>query len=429
MRSFLIIAMIFLSACVSEPLPEGFKASDDFDPIAAAKNRISLGLTYLKNGNFSQAKFNLDKALKFAPRLADAHFSMAYYYQQVDEIALADEAYQKALAFDPKNPDIANSYGAFLCENGQYVEAKEYFLKAVNSANYISTAETYENLALCSQSQGQIEDALTYLQSSLNHQPSRAKALKLLVELQMQQQQWEEAKLNLRRLEKNSRVTPDTLWMSIIIEQALNNNDVAKGYGDMLIGMYPSHPNTLKYIQNRQNLANLVSTQKVSKKLKPNSNKIENQVPQTPVSDPLNADNGQTQNLQPNNDKQSEALVNKTVTPVVNAQTNQSSKTKEQQKLNKQSTADDYPVDDMQAQENLQQGKDLESAQEIASQAKKETVQQYHVVQKGENLYRISLKYNVKIQSLIDWNDLADASSIHVGKKLIVIDPQAVEQK
>ncbi|MDO6691815.1 type IV pilus biogenesis/stability protein PilW [Aliiglaciecola sp. 3_MG-2023] len=412
MRSFLIIAMIFLSACVSEPLPEGFKASDDFDPIAAAKNRISLGLTYLKNGNYSQAKFNLDKALKFAPRLADAHFSMAYYYQQVDEDKLADEAYQKALAFDPKNPDIANSYGAFLCENGQYTEAKSYFLKAVNSSNYISTAETYENLALCSQSQGEIEDALTYLQSSLNHQPSRAKALNLLVELQMQQQQWEEAKLNLRRLEKTARVTADTLWKSIIIEQALNHNDLAKGYGDMLISMYPKHPNTVKYIQNRQNLANLVDNKKVAKKLTPNKSGIDNINNQNTVAEQLNT----SQNVNTDNSAQ----------PQKNNQNSQEN--------NQNSVVQDYPVEDSQPEEILKETSELESEQEVATLLKRqevneESVQKYHIVQKGENLYRISLKYNVKMQRLMDWNNLSDGAALFVGKKLIVIDPQAVENK
>lgn len=405
MRSFLIVAMIFLSACVSEPLPDGFKASDDFDPVAAAKNRISLGLTYLKNGNFSQAKFNLDKALQFAPRLADAHFSMAYYYQQVDEIKLADDAYQKALDFDPKNPDIANSYGAFLCENGNYEEAKNYFLKAVNSANYISTAETYENLALCSQSQGQIDDAITYLQSSLNHQPSRAKALQLLVELQMQQQQWNDAKLSLRRLEKNSRVTADTLYMSVVIEQALNNDELAKGYGDMLISMYPSHPKTLEYIKNRKNISNLVTKQKVVKQLKPATDQIVNKETQPPVSETLNNANRDNE---------------------ITAQEEQNLAKQQQDKA----PLKDYPVEELPIVESVENESDI-STENVKNKPENEDTQiaQYHVVEKGENLYRISLKYNVKMQRLIDWNELPDASSIYVGKKLIVIDPEAAEQK
>lgn len=94
LRSVFIVSVIFLLGCVTEPLPEGFERPNDFDQVEAAKTRISLGLTYLKNGNYTQAKVNLDKALEFAPRLADAHYSMAYYYQLVDEVARAEESYE-----------------------------------------------------------------------------------------------------------------------------------------------------------------------------------------------------------------------------------------------------------------------------------------------------------------------------------------------
>ncbi|WJG10512.1 type IV pilus biogenesis/stability protein PilW [Aliiglaciecola sp. LCG003] len=384
MRSFFIIALIFLSACVSEPLPDGFKDSDDFDPVVAAKNRISLGLTYLKNGNFSQAKFNLDKALQFAPRLADAHYGIAYYYQRVDETELASEAFQKALAFAPNNPDIANSYGAFLCQQGQYQQAKKYFLKAVNSDNYISTAETYENLALCSQSQGQVDDAMEYLQSALNHQPSRSQALLLLIQLQMQQQQWSEAKQNLRRLEKISNVSAETLWMSVNIENALGNADLAKGYGDMLIAMYPTHQRTLSYIKNRQQFTVPSSTAKISKQLKPETAEIDQQDEKV--------------------DNQPDATGNPAAAQLNNV----------------------APEPGVVAQSDQQQPELVKQPAGKVTNKENEATQ-FHVVQKGENLYRISLKYNVKIQRLVEWNDLQDSAAIYVGKRLIVVDPETVE--
>ena len=251
MRSILIIIVLLLTACVSEPRPDGFEHSDDFDQIEAAKTRISLGLTYLKNGNYSQAKFNLDKALQFAPRLADAHFSMAYYYQMVGETELAEASFQEAIDRAPDNPDIANSYGAFLCQNGKYRQAKTYFLKAVNNSSYVSSAETYENLALCSHSQGEIEDAITYVQRAIKHQPSRGKSLLFLAQLQVQQQQWQDAKQSIKRYERVASVTPETLWLSMTVEKALNNSKMVQGLGDMLIRMFPTHPKTLDYIKNR----------------------------------------------------------------------------------------------------------------------------------------------------------------------------------
>ena len=50
-----------------------------------------------------------------------------------------------------------------------------------------------------------------------------------------------------------------------------------------------------------------------------------------------------------------------------------------------------------------------------------------HVVAKGENLYRISLLYNIKMQRLLDWNSLVDASAIFDGKKLSLVAPSVIE--
>jgi type IV pilus assembly protein PilF len=51
----------------------------------------------------------------------------------------------------------------------------------------------------------------------------------------------------------------------------------------------------------------------------------------------------------------------------------------------------------------------------------------FHIVKPKENLYRISLKYNVKIKKLLEWNKLKDESSVLIGTKLWVRDPNLNE--
>jgi LysM repeat protein len=43
-----------------------------------------------------------------------------------------------------------------------------------------------------------------------------------------------------------------------------------------------------------------------------------------------------------------------------------------------------------------------------------------HVVQKGENLYRIALRYGTTVQALASANNLASTSLIYVGQKLVI---------
>ena len=387
-RVVLLVMLISLAGCVSEPLPEGFERSSNFDQVEAAKTRISLGLTYLKNGNYTQAKINLDKALEFAPRLADAHYSIAYYYQLVEENARAEESYNNALKLDSDNADIANSYGAFLCQQGRYEEAKTYFLKAVNSQTYASSAETYENMALCSLSQEQRQDAIEYLTTALNHQPTRAKSLFLLAELQLANKDYNDAKQTLTRYQRVARVTAETLWMSIQIEEGLNQPQVASGYGEMLMRMYPGHPLTKRYLDN---LPQAPMNARVQQKPKP----------EVVVPDAIVEDVSEVVESTPT---VAEQLIE---TPVVEEPVT------EQQPAASVQAPTPTPdviaeVDDM-----------TDAASDLVTQ---------HVVQAGDNLYRISLRYNVKMARLIEWNNLPSSGAIQRGMSLWVIDPATISE-
>ena len=245
MRIGLIAAVVLLVGCVSHSSPGDY--GDNFDRQEAAKTRMSLGLTYLKNNNYTQAKVNLDRALEFAPRSGDVHYALAYYYQLVGENARAEESYQTALKLAPDNGDIANSYGAFKCQIGDYDGAKRYFLRAINNRQYANSAQTYENLALCAQSQGNIDDAISYLNDALNHQPLRPKSLYLLTELYIVSEQWTLAKNTLAKYEKVTQVSPDSLWMAFEVAQGQGDWETAQGYGDMLVNLFPESPLASRY--------------------------------------------------------------------------------------------------------------------------------------------------------------------------------------
>ena len=372
----LCFVFTLLIGCTSQT--SGPNMGDDFDQQKAAKTRISLGLTYLKNGNYSQAKFNLDKALEFAPHSADAHFGLAYYYQSVGELNAAESSFQKAMDYDPHNADIANSYGAFLCQQGKYPKAKEYFLKAINSSNYISSAETYENLALCSQSQGLQAETTEYLRSAVNHQPGRSKSLFLLTQSLILEEKWLEAREFLRKYEKVAQISAESLLLSTQIEQALGNEQIASGYGDMLLKMFPDSTASATY---KERLAR-VAKPMVRKSIKP---KLVESVEQPTIR---SATSEQIEEL-------------KELAAVQNVPANQ--------------------VDDKveQKAEPL-----LEDEDEIA-----DATPFIHVVKDGENLYRISVRYNIKMQRLIEWNTLTNASDIFAGKKLRLTAPDTAREQ
>ena len=430
MRILLVLAALLLAGCASGP-STGSRSQGNFDTVEAAKTRISLGLTYLKNGNYRQAKVNLDKAIEFAPRLADAQYSMAYYYQVVGENGLAEQAYQMAMGLAPRNADIANSYGAFLCQQGKYDQAKDYFLKAVNSSSYASTAESYENLALCSQSQGQIADGIEYLRLALNHQPSRAKSLLLLTQLLASESQWQEAKAVLARYERVARVTPESLWLTIKIEQALGNHARAQGYGDMLIRMYPEHPNTADYISKRAKPA----------QSKPTIVATPPPPPPAAVEEPVVEDVENAAEVPNNLEEVAEEVVEQAAEPELVVAEPEPVVTEPEPVVAESEPVATEPepvatqpepavAEPVVSEVSVPETEVSEPEPEINTEELPELAQDnetFHIVQRNENLYRISLRYNIKMQRLIDWNDLEDASSIYFGMKLYIVDPQTIE--
>ena len=54
-----------------------------------------------------------------------------------------------------------------------------------------------------------------------------------------------------------------------------------------------------------------------------------------------------------------------------------------------------------------------------SSPQQKETIK-YHVVQKGETLYRIANQYNISIEELMELNNIKNAAQIQAGQKLII---------
>ena len=462
-----------LSACVSEPVDPSFAGAAAVDKEEASKNRVSLGLTYLQTGEFSRAKANLDKALDFTPESANANFAMAYYYQQVDELRLADEYYNRALRFDSDNADIINSYGAFLCEQGKYENAKSYFLEAVNNKSYISTAETYENLGICAQSQGRPDEAASFYSSALNHQPTRSRSLFLLAQLQAEKGNYEEAKKTLWKYDRVAQVSPQSLWLSFEIAEGLGDMQSALGYGEIMKSMYPNHPNTIKFKQQMgvfQPRANITSKR---------SSSVEGVSAQVVASStPEQAINPVVASGELNQDDETSMVVmkkkSKTLTPSTASPSTQSadsvnvvvdttdaSLTQEPQTVSV--SDDDYAKREAElaaafdngAADVFEQSDLVADKAEVQTQTQAQTQTQtiepditndnteelipedvaqvetstsvsepvFHVVLPKENLYQISLRYNVQMKYLMEWNELDDASSIRIGTKLWVKDP------
>lgn len=247
-------SVLALTGCVSE---QSYVGSDkpvsdrSFDNIEAARTRISLGLNYLRRGDTSQAKYNLERARSFAPNSAEVHSALAYYYQSVGEDKQAEEYFRLAIQKDANYADAYNNYGAFLCQLHRYDEAEQLLLKAISRPGYIRVAESYENLALCKLQQNNFSKAKTYLESSVSHNTTRITSLTMQAGLSYAMGDNRAAKSQLDRISRLGRVSARTVLLSYLIAEKNGDRDTMQSAEQLLLTLYTDTPETRLLLQGR----------------------------------------------------------------------------------------------------------------------------------------------------------------------------------
>lgn len=232
MRLCGFLVPFLLSACAT--IGNTLSNDHSFAPNEKAKARIVLGLTYLKHGNMLKARQNLEKALEHAPNDESAQLSLAHYYEQVGENAMAKQLYQTALTAHPDNGNVLNNYGTFLCKQGHYEDAVHYFTLAVNQAYYFLISSSYENAALCSLKAGKLRQAKLYFVRALAHDPNRAGSLLHLARLEIKDREFSNARMRLLKFHKYYGPKRTSLTLLIELESATGNTPLAQKYRTQL---------------------------------------------------------------------------------------------------------------------------------------------------------------------------------------------------
>ncbi|TKB47089.1 type IV pilus biogenesis/stability protein PilW [Thalassotalea mangrovi] len=432
-----VVTAMATSGCVTQNYAEEKPVVDrDVNKEQKAKTRISLALSYLNMGNMAQAKFNLERAKEFAPDLVDVYTAFAHYFEVVGETEQAEESYRKALDIEDDNADTLNNFGVFLCRQQRVSEAETLFKKAIRVPSYLRVAETYENIALCHLKVNDIDKAEHAMERSLAHSPNRATSLLQLAQFKYAKGDYDQAGLYMSRFElATRRFTPQAMALAFKIQQNMGNAEIAENYAKMLINMFPESEQAQSYLEDgliriaEDDLAEryhryvlktaaLSTTGKQTARVKKSVVKSKQQSPQgdasavvsaatKPVSLPATQDKGKPQNKPPV-DNSSSSKTQTAATPV------------------KQQTSPVQPpaINAAAFAVNKQTPKPAVTA--VGNQAAASAINvdgPVHIVAKGDNLYRISLKYNITISTLRRWNDLVD-ENIHVGQVIRLSRPK-----
>jgi type IV pilus assembly protein PilF len=210
----------------------------------AAKINTLLGIEYMRRGRHDISLQKFKKALRLNKYSADAHNAIAVLYQALKVDDKARIHYKIAVKLKPKDSDILNNYGQFLCKEGDWKGAEKHFLKALENPVYQQPEIPYTNAGLCALKHNYFYQAESYFRKALQKNPKFSRALYQMAELSYKQKHYQQAREYLQRHDKVSKHTSQSLWLRIRVEHSLGNADAEASYSLLLRHSFPDSKET-----------------------------------------------------------------------------------------------------------------------------------------------------------------------------------------
>jgi type IV pilus assembly protein PilF len=228
----LLASLVLLQACVTVD-------SRKTDGDAASRINVELGIGYLQQNNYELANEKLLKALQYDPDNVRANYSYAILQDRLGQNELAEHHYRIANKLDPKNPEAANNYGAFLCRNNREAEAEQYFLNAVKNPLYKTPEYALNNAATCLIRIKQYDAAKEYLRRALAEKSNFGPALYNMAKLMYEEGAYDQAKIYIDQYHLVARASAASLWLAIRNTLELDDHGVVEELGQRLAVDFP----------------------------------------------------------------------------------------------------------------------------------------------------------------------------------------------
>lgn len=236
-----LLLSLLLIGCAStpDPGPTTRAGMDRVSPVRAAEVNTRLGIGYLDRGQLQVAMEKLQTALEHDPAHVPAHVTLALIYERVGDTRSAERHYRQAMRYAPEDGATLNSYGAFVCQQGDYPRAAELFERSTRDPFYGTPEVALTNAGACARRAGELQSAEDKLRQALSIDPEYPDALFHLADLYYQQGDAFRARAFLQRLEATGQVEAGALMLGYRVESTLGNDSLANQYITTLEDRFP----------------------------------------------------------------------------------------------------------------------------------------------------------------------------------------------
>ncbi len=199
--------------------------SDETPNQRRARIRLELATAYFQQGQTHVALDEIKQAIAIDPAYAGAYNLRGLVYLRLNDLPLASDSFDRALALNPRDADAAHNYAWLLCQHAQYESSAKYFAQAIGNPVYAHPAKSWMAQGLCQMRSGQTDEAELSLSRSYGLDAGHPVTAYNLAHLLFNRGQVQPAQPYMQQLNGGPLANAETLWLGIKIERQLNNPD------------------------------------------------------------------------------------------------------------------------------------------------------------------------------------------------------------
>jgi type IV pilus assembly protein PilF len=251
--AFVVLA---LAGCVSQSSVTSQPVTDNqgvADGRRRAELHTALAAEYYARGNFPVALQETRAAIKDDKSYASAYNMEALVYMELREDRNAREAFDRALALQPNDPEILNNYGWFLCLRDDSKRGLELLQRATVDTRYATPEKAWLSAGLCLRRIGRNAEAEEYLHRAVLIRPDLIGALYNLAILNYERGALNEAETYLLRyMQLNQAPALEALALGVRIARAKSDAAAEDSFLQQLRRRYPEAPQTRELLDKKQ---------------------------------------------------------------------------------------------------------------------------------------------------------------------------------
>ena len=212
-----------------------------------ARIRMELAIGYFEQGKATVALDEVKQAITIDPTYSDAFSLRGLIYMRLNDFAIAEESFNKALSLKPRDSNVLHNMGWLKCQDGRFAQAISFFNQALANPLYSERAKTHMAQGMCQLKAGQLPEAEASLMKSYEYDAGNPVTGYNLANVLFQRKEYARAQFYIRRLNNTEFANAETLWLGIKIEKRMANLEAMSQLAVQLVKRFPQSPQAAFY--------------------------------------------------------------------------------------------------------------------------------------------------------------------------------------